>query len=132
MSRKFFLSLFFFVIGVVATVFILANPFDWHWVHGIQQQTLSTLRSSPGGTETGEKRKIEYWQAPMDPTFISDSPGKSPMGMDLIPVYEDQAEEVPAGMVRIDPVFVQNMWVQSVEIRRTDSPFTTRACGICY
>ena len=129
MSRKFFLSLFFFVIGVVATVFILANPFDWHWVHGIQQQTLSTLRSSPGGTETGEKRKIEYWQAPMDPTFISDSPGKSPMGMDLIPVYEDQAEEVPAGMVRIDPVFVQNMGVQSVEIRRTDISFTIRTFG---
>ncbi|HHL73750.1 MAG TPA: efflux RND transporter periplasmic adaptor subunit, partial [Bacteroidetes bacterium] len=38
----------------------------------------------------GEKKdkKILYWRAPMDPTYISDKPGKSPMGMDLIPVYE--------------------------------------------
>jgi Cu(I)/Ag(I) efflux system membrane fusion protein len=26
-----------------------------------------------------------YWVAPMDPTFIRDEPGKSPMGMDLVP-----------------------------------------------
>ena len=32
-----------------------------------------------------------YWRAPMDPTEIYDKPGKSKMGMDLIPVYEDEA-----------------------------------------
>ena len=32
-----------------------------------------------------------YWVAPMDPSFKSDKPGKSPMGMDLIPVYEEVA-----------------------------------------
>lgn len=37
-------------------------------------------------TASGE-RKIKYWVAPMDPTYISDGPGKSPMGMDLVPVY---------------------------------------------
>ena len=40
-------------------------------------------------TTEPDERKIKYWTAPMDPTFISDKPGKSPMGMDLIPVYED-------------------------------------------
>ena len=29
-----------------------------------------------------------YWVAPMDPNYRRDKPGKSPMGMDLIPVYE--------------------------------------------
>lgn len=33
------------------------------------------------------KREPLYWVAPMDPTYKSDKPGKSPMGMDLIPVY---------------------------------------------
>ena len=28
-------------------------------------------------------KKIKYWVAPMDPTYIRDEPGKSPMGMDL-------------------------------------------------
>jgi Cu(I)/Ag(I) efflux system membrane fusion protein/cobalt-zinc-cadmium efflux system membrane fusion protein len=65
----------------------------------------------------------------MDPTYIRDEPGKSPMGMDLIPVYEDEAEDVPAGTVQIDPVFVQNIGVQTIEVQRTDIPFTIRTVG---
>lgn len=38
----------------------------------------------------GDGPKILYWVAPMDPNFRKDGPGKSPMGMDLIPVYEGQ------------------------------------------
>lgn len=40
-------------------------------------------------TASGE-RKIIYWRAPMDPMEIYDEPGKSKMGMDLVPVYEDE------------------------------------------
>lgn len=38
-----------------------------------------------------KERKIKYWVAPMDPSYIRDQPGKSPMGMDLVPVYEETA-----------------------------------------
>lgn len=38
---------------------------------------------------TGEWKKILYWTDPMMPDFKSDKPGKSPMGMELIPVYEE-------------------------------------------
>jgi len=38
---------------------------------------------------TSKERTIKYWQAPMDSTYIRDKPGKSPMGMDLVPVYEE-------------------------------------------
>ena len=38
----------------------------------------------------GSERKIAYWRAPMNPTEIYDKPGKSAMGMDLVPVYEDE------------------------------------------
>jgi membrane fusion protein, copper/silver efflux system len=34
-------------------------------------------------------KAILYWTAPMLPGFKSDKPGKSPMGMDLVPVYEE-------------------------------------------
>lgn len=95
--------------------------------------TLVPVKDSASGTTSSstpqEERKIKYWQAPMDPTYIRDEPGKSPMGMDLIPVYEDEAETAPAGTVKIDPVFVQNMGVQSVEVKRTDIPFTIRTVG---
>ena len=46
-------------------------------------QTGANDGASPG-------QKILYWVAPMDPNFRRDGPGKSPMGMDLIPVYEGQ------------------------------------------
>ncbi len=79
--------------------------------------------------EAQADRTVKYWQAPMDPTFISDKPGKSPMGMDLIPVYEDEVEDAPPGTIRIDPVFVQNIGVDSVQLERTDIPFTIRTVG---
>ena len=75
------------------------------------------------------ERKIKYWQAPMDPTYIRDEPGKSPMGMDLVPVYEDADEDFGPGAIRIDPVFVQNIGVQSELVQRTDIPFTIRTVG---
>jgi Cu(I)/Ag(I) efflux system membrane fusion protein/cobalt-zinc-cadmium efflux system membrane fusion protein len=36
------------------------------------------------------EKKIAYWRAPMNPEEIYDKPGKSAMGMDLMPVYEDE------------------------------------------
>lgn len=60
-------------------------------------------------SNTGEK-KILYWRAPMDPNEIYDKPGKSKMGMDLVPVYEDEA--IGSGIVSIDPAVVQNMNVK--------------------
>ncbi|MFQ5730560.1 MAG: efflux RND transporter periplasmic adaptor subunit [Planctomycetaceae bacterium] len=46
-------------------------------------------------------RQILYWQSPMDPGYRSDGPGKSPMGMDLVPVYA--GEETPQRSVVIAP-----------------------------
>jgi Cu(I)/Ag(I) efflux system membrane fusion protein/cobalt-zinc-cadmium efflux system membrane fusion protein len=48
-------------------------------------------------TDQQTERKIAYWRAPMVPTEIYDQPGKSAMGMDLVPVYEDEIEDQPGG-----------------------------------
>jgi membrane fusion protein, copper/silver efflux system len=64
-------------------------------------------------------KKIKYWASPMDPTYIRNEPGKSPMGMDLVPVYEEEGEEkVPASVIRIDPVTIQNMGVRMARVER--------------
>ncbi|HCA90192.1 MAG TPA: efflux transporter periplasmic adaptor subunit, partial [Legionellales bacterium] len=34
---------------------------------------------------TKKEKKVKYWVAPMNPTYRRDKPGKSPMGMDLVP-----------------------------------------------
>ena len=65
-----------------------------------------------------DARKIKHWIAPMDPAYISDKPGKSPMGMELVPVYEDAQGVATAGTVTVDPVMVQNMGVRVASVER--------------
>jgi Cu(I)/Ag(I) efflux system membrane fusion protein/cobalt-zinc-cadmium efflux system membrane fusion protein len=73
---------------------------------------------------SGEK-KILYWRAPMDPNEIYDEPGKSKMGMDLVPVYDDEGSV--QGFVTIDPEVQQNMNIKTdlVEIKKLSSKVTT-------
>jgi len=54
---------------------------------------LSYIIKKSKQTDETEK-KILYWRAPMDPNYISDKSGKSPMGMDLVPVYVDENGEI--------------------------------------
>lgn len=57
-----------------------------------------------------------YWVAPMDPNYRRDAPGKSPMGMDLIPVFEQPLSASP-GMVQIDPAVVNNLGVRTAPVQ---------------
>jgi Cu(I)/Ag(I) efflux system membrane fusion protein len=77
--------------------------------------------------KTEGERKILYWQAPMNPTEIYDKPGKSAMGMDLIPVYADQVSAGAA--IQIDPVTVQNMGVRTAKVERKDFKRSIRTVG---
>jgi len=80
------------------------------------------------GTKINQsKRKIKYWQAPMDPTYIRNQPGKGPMGTDLIPIYEDESEV--AGQIKIDPTVVQNIGVKTVKIKRRTLTHKIRTIG---
>ncbi len=83
----------------------------------IKQTTAAEgAQTAPGGAPAGapgakKERKIAYyWDPMMNPPYISDKPGKSPMGMDLIPVDEDEMKAGPA--VTIDPVVTQNMGIR--------------------
>jgi Cu(I)/Ag(I) efflux system membrane fusion protein len=70
-----------------------------------------------------------YWVAPMDPNFKRDKPGKSPMGMDLVPVYdEDNASDSP-GTIKIDPIIVQNLGVKTAPVKKVLPSQTIRSFG---
>ena len=77
------------------------------------------LAPSPvGGPGDGEP-EILYWVAPMDPSFRRDQPGKSPMGMDLVPVYAgEEPSGAETGVVRIDPTVANNIGVRTAEVRQ--------------
>jgi Cu(I)/Ag(I) efflux system membrane fusion protein len=60
------------------------------------------------------KREILYWVAPMDPAYRRDEPGKSPMGMDLVPVYANEAGPT----VTINPAVEQNLGLRTARVER--------------
>lgn len=68
-----------------------------------------------GSGKSGEK-KIQYWVAPMDANYRRDKPGKSPMGMDLVPVYEDEGGD--EGVVKISPVVQNNLGVRISGVKK--------------
>ena len=57
---------------------------------------------------------ILYWVAPMDANFRRDQPGKSPMGMDLVPVYDNQGGS-DAGVVTISSAVSSNLGIKIAE-----------------
>ena len=81
------------------------------------QLSNSTNKNSPEQSVTNEKVPL-YWVAPMDADFIRDKPGKSPMGMDLIPVYDNSGAGVDEGpgTIRISPNVVNNLGVRTVKV----------------
>ena len=81
-------------------------------------------------TATASEREILYWYAPMDATYIRDEPGLSPMGMKLVPKYADQGAGSAEGVIRIDPIQVQNIGVVSTKAELTDIARTSRTVGI--
>ena len=76
--------------------------------------------SNDGGSTSGEanapaKKEPLYWVAPMNPDYKRDKPGKSPMGMDLIPYYGDAGggPDEGKGTIRISPDVVNNLGVRT-------------------
>ena len=74
--------------------------------------------NSDGPKTNSEEKKPLYWVAPMDSNYRRDKPGKSPMGMDLIPVYEDESstDDFGPGAVRVAPHVVNNLGVRTAPV----------------
>ncbi|MFE8071028.1 efflux RND transporter periplasmic adaptor subunit [Marinobacteraceae bacterium S3BR75-40.1] len=91
------------------------------------------LAGAPATNESAsDQAEPLYWVAPMDPNYRRDKPGKSPMGMDLIPVYADdrKGDSDPAGTVRINPDVVNNLGVRIAAAKR--GGFETRIRTVGY
>ena len=120
-----------FIIGVTLAGVAAFNPAGWSWLTSLRGTGVDVAGTPPQAEarEEGERR-IAHWRAPMDASFVSDRPGTSPMGMDLVPVYEDELDAAaPPGTVRIDPTFVQNMGVRTQPAERRDIALTIRTVG---
>lgn len=88
-----------------------------------------TGSSGNGNEATSAEKKPLYWVAPMDSNYRRDKPGKSPMGMDLIPVYEEESSgnDFGPGAVKIAPHVVNNLGVRTapVELKNMHTEIST-------
>jgi Cu(I)/Ag(I) efflux system membrane fusion protein len=72
---------------------------------------------SPSNSPQSAKKQPLYWVAPMDSNYRRDAPGLSPMGMDLVPVYENASDNKSGpGAVTISPQVVNNLGVRTAKV----------------
>lgn len=83
------------------------------------------IKPKPTEKKESKEKKILYWVAPMDANYRRDEAGKSPMGMDLVPVYEkDTADSNASGeglpQITINASTAQNMGIRIEKAKMND------------
>jgi len=93
--------------------------------------------AAPAGQPPGGERKILFYRNPMNPTVTSRSPAKDEMGMDYVPVYEDEARsgggaDLPEGYatVSVGMERVKLTGIQSATAVRETISHPVRAVGV--
>jgi len=73
-----------------------------------------------GDSSGSAEKEPLYWVAPMDANFRRDGPGKSPMGMDLVPVYEEDtsSSDEPAGTITINSQIENQLGVKTAQVTK--------------
>lgn len=79
-------------------------------------------------TATSGERKVKYYKSTMLLGEISQSPRKDSMGMDMVPVYEDEAAD--SSTISIDPVTVQNMGIRTGVVTKGPLRRSVRSVGV--
>jgi Cu(I)/Ag(I) efflux system membrane fusion protein len=88
-------------------------------IGGIASNTLfseTTMNMAETETDSEIDNEPMYWVAPMDANYRRDQPGKSPMGMDLVPVYA-QSKTLEVGTVKISPAVENNIAVRTAKVK---------------
>lgn len=80
---------------------------------------LMPVKRPPGGgapAAGSDERRIKYYKSTMIPGEVRETPGQDSMGMDMVPVYEDEAAAADASTISIDPVTIQNMGIRTAAV----------------
>lgn len=84
---------------------------------------LVKVGGKPGASTAGPgERKVKFYRSPMDPRQTSPTPRKDDMGMDFIPVYEDEVSGASLvdglATVEIDPARQQLIGLKTADVTR--------------
>src|SRR5439155_10687173 len=94
------------------------------------RQQPNARRASTNATPSAasSERKIKYYKSTMLLGEISQTPRKDSMGMDMVPVYENEAGDSSA--ISIDPVTIQNMGLRLGLVTNGPLRRTIRSLGV--
>ncbi|HEY2946216.1 MAG TPA: efflux RND transporter periplasmic adaptor subunit [Vicinamibacteria bacterium] len=90
-----------------------------------------TESPSPGAAAS-PARKVAYYRSPMDPSVRSATPAKDSMGMDFVPVYEDElggAGVAGRAVVSLSPERRRVLGLRSEPVRQASLDRTIRTVG---
>jgi RND family efflux transporter MFP subunit len=99
---------------------------------GMKLTPIRKLEASPqsSSSQIPGERKLKYYKSTMNPGEISPSPRKDSMGMDMVPVYEDESTAAESQTIAVDPVTTQNMGIRTGVVRRGPLRRTIRTVGV--
>lgn len=89
-----------------------------------------TPGAASGATAKSGGRKIKYYKSTMIPGEVRQTPGKDSMGMDMVPVYEDEGATPESRAITVDPVAVQNMGIRTATVTRGPLRRVIRTVGM--
>ena len=115
------------IFAIVAAILLVAAGYHWRAdIFGVSENEMTAT------SQAAAEPDVLYWVAPMDPNFRREGPGKSPMGMDLVPVYAGSASAANDG-IQIDPALVASLGVKTAPvIRETLTPAISTVGHIAY
>lgn len=115
-KQKFVITI---ILSVVLGAAVMALSIPTLQTMGVNIMSPSSAVNNDNSVKGKDKQPL-YWVAPMDANYQRDKPGKSPMGMDLVPVYADQkqSDDTGPGAVYIAPNVINNMGVRTAKVIR--------------
>lgn len=99
------------------------------WVLGVLVAVFYFQFSPSVPGENDDEPTPLYWVAPMDSNYRSDGPGKSPMGMDLVPVYAEDSDTEDENVVTISPSVENNLGVRTAAVKEGVLDLTINTVG---
>jgi Cu(I)/Ag(I) efflux system membrane fusion protein len=117
--------------GVVALLALGVGGGYW-WAHStmVSGQPAGPASSMPMANPppaAGGNGKPLYWYDPMIPNQHFDKPGKSPMGMQMVPKYANDGSE--GGGVHVSPGVVQNLGIRLGKVEKVSLKSGLHAVG---
>jgi RND family efflux transporter MFP subunit len=79
---------------------------------------LTPIHNPSAPAQTSSERKVKFYKSTMLPAEVRQTPGKDSMGMDMVPVYEEEKAPGESQEIAIDATTSQNMNIRTALVTR--------------